>query len=141
MDGKSMYEIASILKIPNGTIDSAFYRNTHGIRDFFMELKRELFLRKAEKVSNEIMAQQSDGNAKILSIKQKEAEFLRETLGKDQGYSKRIETIGLNINKNEPLDEDQKKKLDKLVVASGNESIKEVEIVSVDDNVAQQSDI
>jgi len=129
MDGKSMYEISDILGIPKGTIDSAYWRNTHNIRDFFNDLKKELFLRKAEKVSNEIMALQGDKNAKILSIKQKEAEFLRETLGKDQGYSKRIETIGLNINKNEPLDDEQKAKLDKLVKASGYESIKDVEVV------------
>lgn len=137
MDGKNMYEISEILKIPKGTIDSAYWRNTHNIRDFFNDLKKELFIREAEKVSKEIMALQSDGNAKMIGIKQKEAEFLRETLGKDMGYSKRIETIGLNINKNEPLDEDQKAKLDKLVKTSGIDSIREAEVVEVDNNMAQ----
>jgi hypothetical protein len=85
------------------------------------------------------MAQQSDGNAKILSIQQKEAEFLRETIGKDQGYTKRSELVGFNVNKNEPLDDEQKRKLDKLVNSTSNKEIKEVEFVVVDDNMAQQS--
>ena len=131
LDGNTMAQIADKLSISKNTIDSAYYKNTHNFRDFMLELKKTRILLGAEQVSDEIMAQQSDGNAKILSIKQKEAEFLRETLGKDQGYSKRIETIGLNINKNEPLDDEQKKKLDDLIKASGGKSIKEVEVVDV----------
>jgi hypothetical protein len=50
------------------------------------------------------------------------------------GYSKRLETIGLNINKNEPLDPDQKAKLDKLVKAVDLDSVKHVEVIEVDQN-------
>lgn len=99
--------------VSTGTWDSNYYFNTNGFRDFINGVKKEYFLNSAEKVSSEIMGMEVK-SAKVLSIKQKESEFLRETLGKDMGYSKRIETIGLNINKNEPLDDEQRKKLDNL---------------------------
>jgi hypothetical protein len=134
MDGKTLIEIGEILNIPKGTIDNAYYLNRHNFRDFMTELKKERFLNKTERVSNEILSMETGENAKMLAIKQKEAEFLRETLLKDHGYSKRIETIGLNINKNEPLDDEQRAKLDKLIKKSGMETIKEVEVVN---NTAQ----
>lgn len=130
MDGHNMYEIAEILEIPKGTIDSAFYRNTHNFRTFMVELKKERMLRNVERVSDEIIAMDTTENAKMLAIKQKEAEFIRETLLKDHGYSKRIETVGLNINKNEPLDPEQKAKLDKIIKKSFNTDIKDVEFVN-----------
>ena len=77
-------------------------------------MKKEEFLRNAESISRKVF-NRDDDTAKTLAIQQKEAEFLRETLGKDLGYSKRIETIGLNINKNEPLDPDQRARLDNLL--------------------------
>lgn len=137
MDGKEYKQIQEMLKIPPGTWDNAYYLNKYGFREFLDDVKKMRFLQEAEKVSKEITALHSDGNAKLIAIKQKEAEFLRETLGKDMGYSKRIETIGLNINKNEPLDDEQKAKLDKLVKTSGIDSIREAEVVEVDNNMAQ----
>ena len=134
MDGKNMYEIAEILSIPKGTIDSAFYRNTHNFRDFMNELKKERFLRDIEAVSSKIVALDTTDNHKLLAIQQKEAEFVRETLLKDFGYSKRIETIGLNINKNEPLDTEQKAKIDKLLKKTDIKPIKDADVV---DNTAQ----
>jgi hypothetical protein len=118
--GQEMVQILAELEIPEGTWNSALWRNTHNLQAWFMVIKREKMLYDAERVSSEILSMKTDGeNAKILAIKQKEAEFIRETQGKDAGYSKRIETIGLNINKNEPLDDEQKAKLDKLIKKSG----------------------
>ena len=131
LDGLEYKQIQQELNISPSTWDNSYYLNVRGFRDFVDSVKKSRFLLLAEQVSKEIMAIDSRENAKMASIKQKEAEFLRETLGKDQGYSKRIETIGLNINKNEPLDPEQKKKLDDLIKASGGKSIKEVEVVDV----------
>lgn len=138
MAGKTNNEIQKELNINPNTWDSAYYKNTHGFRDFMLEIKKAYILQSAEKVSAEIMATPSDGNAKILSIKQKEAEFLRETIGKELGYTKRIETIGFNVNKNEPLDAEQREKLDKILRASGNAPLNATLIVETTENVAQQ---
>ena len=115
LDNKMIKEIRDAIGINENTWDSAYYLNTHGFRDFFLEIKKEKMLLDAERVSKEILAIDAQDNAKMLSIKQKEAEFLRETQGKDLGYSKRIETIGLNINKTEPLDDAQRAKLNRLL--------------------------
>ena len=109
----SITDICKTLDVSTGTWDNYYWLNKNGFRDFINDVKKEYFLASAEKTSVKVL-KKDDESAKILAIQQKEAEFLRETLGKDLGYSKRIETIGLNLNKNEPLDESQKAKLDKL---------------------------
>lgn len=119
LEGKEYKEINEIMGIPQGTFDSAYYRNTHSLRDWANELKKERTMRTCEAFSKKLMAKEAEDNAKMIAIQQKEAEFLRETLLKDT-YSKRIETIGFNINKNEPLDDEQKQRLDKLIKTSGN---------------------
>jgi hypothetical protein len=143
-EGKMIKEIQAILNIPMGTWDSYFYDNKYGFRDFMNAIKKESFLMKAEKVSNSILSMSTDQQrASILAVIQKEAEFVRETLLKDEGYSKRIETIGLNINKNEPLDDDQKAKLDKLLRKSGAHGLPadvEIKNVSADDEQTTTSD-
>jgi hypothetical protein len=108
-------DICKELNLNTGTWDNYYYLNKNGFRDFVNSIKKEKFLQNAETISKEVFEIKAENNAKLLSIKQKEAEFLRETLGKDLGYSKRIETIGLNINKNEPLDPDQRARLDNLL--------------------------
>ena len=108
-------DICKELNLNTGTWDNYYYLNKNGFRDFVNNIKKEKFLQNAETISKEVFEIKAENNAKLLSIKQKEAEFLRETLGKDLGYSKRIETIGLNINKNEPLDPDQRARLDNLL--------------------------
>ena len=122
-------EICEILGISIGTWDSAYWRNTQGLRDFVNEIKKERVLRTVEQFSKDLMSMNSEENAKLKAIQQKEAEFLRETLLKELGYTKRIETIGLNINKNEPLDDEQKAKLDKIVKKTHNITIKKGEVV------------
>ena len=120
-DGKSMYEIAEILEIPKGTIDSAFYRNTHNIRDFFNELKKERFLMLAERFSDSLMTTDEMEDARMYAIKQKEAEFLRETLGKDN-YSKKTE-----VDNTQPIT---------INVKSYNENIKSLDTPVSDSRVS-----
>lgn len=129
LDGKTIKETNEILNFNQGTFDSYFYGNKHGLRDYVQGVKKEKMIVDAERVSSKILAMDTVNNAKMLAIQQKESEFIRETQGKDQGYSKRIETIGFNVNKNEPLDDDQKAKLDKLIKTSGNKTIKDVDYV------------
>ena len=114
LNNGNIAETLSILGIPTGTYDNYFYENKYGLRDFVNDVKAERFIAMTEKVSKNIMSMNTDEiSDKRIAIQQKEAEFLRETLGKDR-YSKRIETIGFNLNKSEPLDSEQKEKLDKL---------------------------
>lgn len=136
LQDKPVNEILEILGIPEGTYTSAYYRNTHNMRDFVNECKKELFLARTELVSRKILTLDTTKSDKRLAIQQKEAEFIRETLGREI-YSKRIETIGFNVNKNEPLDEDQKAKIDKLIKplhssTSKASNIKNVEFTEVD---------
>lgn len=133
--GYEIKEILKELKIPEGTYESALWRNTQGLRDFMIEIKKERFLNLAEDVSSEILTMETTKNAKMLAIKQKEAEFIRETLLKDHGYSKRIETIGLNINKTEPLDDEQKEKLNKLLKKTGNTIQDNTDVVNKSENI------
>lgn len=102
MDGKNFKESMEVLDISIGTFDAAYWRNTQGLRDFINDVKKEMFLKEAEKLSHEIMNTSHEDDARILAIKQKEAEFLRETLGKDI-YSKKTEIdqqqpITINVN-------------------------------------------
>ena len=130
IDGNSMPQIMEKIGMSINTWDSAFYHDRHGIRDFYLQIKKEKMIMDAEKVSKKILAMKAGKkNAKLLAIQQKEAEFIRETQGKDLGYSKRIETIGLNINKNEPLDDEQKKKLDNLLKKAGQNTVDDAVVV------------
>lgn len=133
IDGNSMPQIMEKIGMSINTWDSAFYHDRHGIRDFYLQIKKEKMIMDAEKVSKKILSMKAGKkNAKLLAIQQKEAEFIRETQGKDLGYSKRIETIGLNINKNEPLDDEQKKKLDNLLKKAGQQKVVDAEVVPID---------
>lgn len=120
LEGKTIKEILAILEIPKGTFDMYYYTNKYALRDFMTECKKERVMQTVERFSDELMAIDADQNAKMKAIQQKESEFLRETLLKEQGYTKRIETIGFNVNKTEPLDDKQKQALDKLLKVSGN---------------------
>jgi hypothetical protein len=141
LSGKNILEIQAELNISAGTWDNYYYLDKQGFRSYILEVKRQYMLQEAERVSAEILSiKDAKNNAKLLSIMQKEAEFLRETQGKDQGYSKRIETIGFNVNKNEPLDEEQKERLDKLIKKSGTRTANYT-IVNEDSQEPQESPI
>lgn len=131
LQGETIKRINELLTFNQNTFDAYYYLNKYGLRDYITEIKKERYLQSVERVSDKILSMDTEDNAKMLAIQQKEAEFIRETLLKEQGYTKRIETIGFNVNKNEPLDEDQKAKLDKLIKTSGNK-VKDVEYTAVD---------
>lgn len=120
---RSFQDISDELGIPRGTWDNYYYLNKYGVRDLVIDCKKELAVLKAEAVSNKIMDMMTEEiSDKKLAIQQKESEFLRETIGKDI-YSKRVETIGLNVLKTEPLDKEQQAKLDKMLGSKGKEVV------------------
>ena len=94
LEGKTIKEINETLEFNQGTFDGYYYLNKNGLRDFCNDCKSELFIRKTEAISSKIMAMDTDAlSDKRLAIQQKEAEFIRESLGKNL-YSKRIEQTG-----------------------------------------------
>jgi hypothetical protein len=100
LNGETIKSICDTIGITENTWYVNFYRNTEQFRDFINGVKKELFLREAEKVSIEVMSADHTDDVRVLAIKQKEAEFLRETLGKDN-YSKKTEidnTTPITIN-------------------------------------------
>jgi uncharacterized protein YaaR (DUF327 family) len=99
LEGFMYKDIQSQLDISSNTWDTWVYRDTQGFRDNLIKWRNERLLKKAEKISNEIldMGHVSDEgrvDSNILRVKQKESEFVRETVGKDFGYSKRSELTG-----------------------------------------------
>ena len=129
LEDKEIKEINIILNINQNTFDSYIYQNKHGLREWYNELKKERTMKTCEAFSKKLMKKEAEDNAKVLAIQQKEAEFLRETLLKDT-YSKRIETIGLNLVKTDALDDEQKKKLDNILGSKGKKII-DVEVSQV----------
>ena len=98
LSGKTEKEVIQELEIPRST----WYTWRHDNYDYFrtnvLDWRREYKLVQADKVSDEIFnAVAIDDNGKadvtLLNLKQKEAQFIRETLGKDN-YSKRNELTG-----------------------------------------------
>lgn len=76
------------------------------LKKLFQQERMEMLIRKAELTSKELLEidlnqpnlEVKFGPAKIrlMKLKQAEAQFIRESLGKDQGYSKRTELTGAN---------------------------------------------
>jgi len=100
LENKSIVEICREIGITENTWYLNYWRNTEMFRDFINGVKKEIFLNKAEAISNKIMEADSTEDVRVLAIQQKEAEFLRETLGKDN-YSKKTEidnTTPITIN-------------------------------------------
>ncbi len=114
LEGLEYKQIMEILNIPDGTWDGWVYRNqkyvesSQGFRVELTNWKNEFFIKSAERVSREIMAlsptktvvRGKDVMVKVdndlLRTKQKEAEFLRKTLAKNEGYASRTELTGLD---------------------------------------------
>jgi len=101
IDGVQYNKIQEMLDIPSSTWDSWVYRNCEDFRVNLTNWKHERFIKKAEKVSDDILdIEHIDETGKmlpdLLRVKQKESEFIRETLAKDFGYSKRSEVTGKN---------------------------------------------
>ena len=98
LQGTSELEMQKILDIPSGTWDYWKWKNYQGFADKLMTYKHERKLVLADMVSDEVLTAQAVFDDKIdvqlLGQKLKESQFIRETLGKDKGYSKRIEQTG-----------------------------------------------
>jgi hypothetical protein len=78
----------------------------------------EYFLNASERVSQKILDMDTDANARLVGVQQKEAEFIRETLGRAK-YSKRSENVNVNLNA-ETLTDEQKSTLDMLLGKNGS---------------------
>lgn len=95
LDGKDYVEIQQELEINDSTWDTWVYKNYQGFRNNLVDWKYERILNKCEKLSEEILDINHIGDngvdSRILSIKQKESEFIRSTLDKKH-YSKQLNT-------------------------------------------------
>jgi hypothetical protein len=98
LEGKKYKEIQEMLSISSNTWDAWVYKDYKDFRKNLNSWKRERLLKKSERLSEEILDAQHETdnglNTDILRLKQKEAEFIRSTLGKDAGYSNRTEHTG-----------------------------------------------
>jgi len=98
LDGLDYAETAKYSGIEIGTFYAWTYKNYCNLSDKIEVWKHERMLRLAEITSNKIQTLPINGedgkvDKELLKIKQKEAEFIRETLGKIH-YSKRSELTG-----------------------------------------------
>lgn len=101
LDGKTLKEIAQQSQINENTLYGWTADNYLNLADKVEGWKRDRKLVLADITSDTIQTLPViDENGKVdkelLKIKQKESEFIRETLGKDKGYSKRSELTGKN---------------------------------------------
>lgn len=90
LDGKSDVEIQEILNIPKGTWNTWKYTNFHNFSDLMLTYGQERKLTKAEN-KIEVLVDSEDERVALQA-----STFIAETLGKDKGYSKRIEQTGKN---------------------------------------------
>lgn len=101
LQGEKNIHIQQTLGIQPGTWDKWFYEDYRDFRKDVMSWKRERLLRKAETVAEGILDldyRKPNGHpdGDVLKTIQKEAEFTRSTLGKNDGYSSRAELTGAN---------------------------------------------
>lgn len=89
MDGKTWEEIATIIEIPIGTIESWKIRNYQGFDDRFTSWKLERRLKMAEKNLDKFL-EMTTPTAKVMEIQADITKFVSETLGK-RHYSKKVE--------------------------------------------------
>ena len=119
LDGNDLKETAKICEINEGTFYVWHSNNYLNLADKIDGWKRDRKLMLADITSDTIQTLPVfDDNGKLdkelLEIKQKEAEFIRETLGK-QHYSKRSELTGKDGSNLVPVDEEIKSKIDNAI--------------------------
>lgn len=95
LEGKLYKTIQEELNISPNTWDQWVYVNHKDFRNNLIKWRQERLIKKAEKLSEEILDLLTEGedgriDTNLLRIKQKEAEFIRERLSKEQ-YSTRID--------------------------------------------------
>lgn len=102
LSGEKYVTIQETLGIPSNTWDAWVYKDYKDFRKGLTSWKQERLLKKSEKLSEEILDMSheietekgSKVEVDILRVKQKESEYVRSTLGKDEGYSSRSELTG-----------------------------------------------
>lgn len=115
LEGKTYISIQANLGVKPDTWDRWVYDNYQDFRTNLNNWKHERMLKQAEGFSDELMDMSHHLAHKVLAIKQKEAEFLRETLGKTIGYTKRNELTGADGASLIPVDDGKKKNTDKAI--------------------------
>lgn len=110
LQSKTLEEIANTIEIPIGTIDYWRAVNYQGFKDFLYGLKLErMFNKSVDKLEDIIdipaITEEGKNDKDMLKLQQDTAKHITETLGKDKGFSKRVENTGkdgkdlmLNIN-------------------------------------------
>lgn len=113
LDGMKYKDIQQILELSSNTWDTWVYKDYKDFRKNLNSWKAERLIKKSERLSEDILDTPHLGKDKIetdiLRIKQKESEFIRKTLGKEE-YSERAELTGKD-GKDLILGEDQIKTL------------------------------
>lgn len=103
LNNENYINIQAELDINANTWDTWVNKNYKDFRTNLQNWKAERIIRKAEKVGEVILDMSHEDVDKegrkiilgdVLRVKQKEAEFNRETLGKEIGYTKRAEQTG-----------------------------------------------
>lgn len=99
LDNVKYKDIQAILEVPDNTWDAWVYKDYKDFRKDLKSWKIERLLKKSEKLSEEILDavhfnDKGEINTDVLRVKQKESEFIRGTLGKNEGYSSRSELTG-----------------------------------------------
>lgn len=91
LNGGTDDDLAKLCGVSINTVIAWKSRNYKSFYDKWLSWKQEWRLQRAEKFGDKLMGLTDE--EKILQLKQKEAEFIRETLGKKH-YSKRSELTG-----------------------------------------------
>lgn len=99
LSGVKYKDIQEQLDISDNTWDTWIYKDYKDFRKNLTSWKKERLLKKSEKLSEEILDidhvdEKGGVDTDILRVKQKESEFVRTTLGKEEGYSTRNELTG-----------------------------------------------
>lgn len=99
LDGVKYKDIQFQLNVLPGTWDKWYYEDYKDFRKNVISWKHERFVKKSEKLSEEILdAEHIDNEGKydkdMLRIKQKESEYVRSNLGKNDGYTTKTEVEG-----------------------------------------------
>ena len=114
LEGLSYKKTQEKLNINPNNWDTWVWKDYQGFREFLTKIKHEIMVRGAEKFSKELMAMDNEKDT-IVRIKQKESEFLRETIGKDTGYTKRTENTGKDGADLFPVDQKTKEEADNVL--------------------------
>jgi hypothetical protein len=114
LDGLTLRDIAKQSGIPESTLYTWHSNNYLNLADKIEGWRRDRKLMLADITSDTIQTlpildETGKLDKELLKIKQKEAEFIRETLGKDKGYSKRSELTGKDGERLIPTEEDREK--------------------------------